>query len=124
MKDELIYCSDLTALKIQLKDDGFYDEESGSYTVNHTLVPLKYNGNKSLSYVRNCVLDLNEYIMLESLGSYDECFGNIEKDNKYKSVYPYDVPIKYADKDGVEQEYMRPKKIGVFAWVRNIEVPI
>ena len=33
----------------------------------------------------------------------------------YKSVYAYDVPVTYADEEGIEQSFMLPEKIGVFA---------
>ena len=115
MSDTLIYCSDLTALKTQLKADGYYDEESGSYTVNHTITPLKYNGNTSLSYCRGFALDLDVYTMLEDLGDYDVMFADVNKHNLYKSVYPYDVPIEYLDENNLIQLYNLPKKIGSFA---------
>ena len=112
--DKLIYCNDLEQLKTKLTENGYYDEESNSFTVNNTLTPLKYEGNTSLSYVRNCVLDLEVFTMLEDLGDYDEMFANEDSHSKYKSVYPYDVPVVYTDEDGTEKEYMRPEKIGVF----------
>ena len=115
--DKIIYCSDLVALKAQLKADGYYDEESGSYTVNYTLTPLKYNGNTSLSYVRGFSLDLSVYTMLEDLGDYESILlpENSGKLEKYKSVYPYDTPIEYIDEDGITQTYLPPFKIGEFA---------
>ena len=115
MKDTLLYCSDLKALKEQLRADGYYDEESGTYTVNHTLTPLQYKDNTSLSYVRNNVLDMDKYPMLEDLGGYDEMEANQDARAKYLSVYDYETPITYIDEDGTEKEYYRPKKIGVFA---------
>ena len=113
--DTLIYCSDLTALKKQLKADGYYDEESGSYTVNNTLTPLQYGDNTSLSYVRNNVLDMSKYPMLEDLGSYEQMESNPDARAKYLSVYDYETPISYIDEDGNTQEYYKPKKIGSFA---------
>ena len=116
-QDKLIYCSDLVALKAQLKADGYYDEESGSYTINHTLTPLKYNGNTSLSYVRGFSLDLSVYTMLEDLGDYTTIIeaGNEDKLAKYKSVYDYETPVEYIDEDGNIQTYLPPFKIGEFA---------
>ena len=114
-KTELLYCSDLGALKEMLKEDGYYDEESGSYNVNHTLTPLKHKDNTSLSYVMNCSLDLEKYTMLESLGDYPEMFADEAKHDLYKSVYPYDEAKTYLDEDGVEQSYMVSKYIGKFA---------
>ena len=115
MKDTLLYCSDLTALKEQLKADGYYDEESDTYTVNHTLTPLRYKDNTSLSYVRNNTLDMTKYPMLEDLGDYDEMEADGDKRAKYLSVYNYETPIKYIDEDGTEKKYYLPKKLGVFA---------
>jgi len=114
-KDTLIYCSDLTALKTQLKADGYYDEESGSYTVNNTLTPLQYGDNTSLSYVRNNVLDMSKYPMLEDLGSYEQMEANPDARAKYLSVYDYETPVSYVDEEGNSQEYYKPKKIGSFA---------
>ena len=113
--DTLIYCSDLTALKTQLQADGYYDAKSGTYTVNHTLTPLQYNGNTSLSYVRNNALDMSKYPMLEDLGDYASMEANPKARAKYLSVYDYETPVKYTDENGVVQTYNKPKKIGVFA---------
>jgi hypothetical protein len=127
---ELIYCNDLEAFKIALTANGFYDEESDSFVVNHSITPIKkkeIDGKvHSLSYVMNCVLPIGEvtdedgntsvpYPTLESLGDYEEMFADEDKHNKYKLVHPYDQPIVYTDEDGNEQSYMLPKKIGVFA---------
>jgi len=113
--DTLIYCSDLIALKEQLKADGYYDEESGAYTVNNTLTPLKYGDNTTLSYVRDNTLDMNKYQMLEDLGDYNEMENNPDTREKYLSVYDYETPISYVDENGDTQEYYLPPKIGVFA---------
>ena len=117
MEDKIIYCSDLAALKEQLKADGYYDEELGTYTVNHSLTPVVKNGNTSLSYVRGFVLDLNEYTMLEDLGDYESIVlpENSDKLAKYKSVYDYETPIEFTDEEGVTHTYIRPFKIGEFA---------
>ena len=116
MSDKIIYCSDLTALKEQLKADGYYDEESGQYTVNHTLTPLQYNGNTSLSYARGFALDLSVYTMLEDLGTYESILlpDNSDKLDKYKSVYDYETPVEYTDENGEVQTYTKPFKIGEF----------
>ncbi len=116
-QDKLIYCSDLLALKKQLKADGYYDEESGTYTVNQTLTPLKYKDNTSLSYVRGFSLDLSVYIMLEDLGSYESILldDNSDKLDLYKGIYPFDTPIEYKDDNGDTQTYLPPFKIGSFA---------
>ncbi len=113
--DKIIYCSDLEALKAKLKENGFYDDESDSYNTKDTLTPLKYNGNTSLSYVRGFTLDLAVYTMLEDLGDYETMFADEAKHAKYKSVYPYDVPVTYMDENNVEQSYNLPEKIGIFA---------
>ena len=115
--DKIIYCSDLTVLKEKLKAEGYYDEESGTYTVNHTLTPIVKKDNTSLSYVRNFALDLNEYTMLEDLGTYESIIlpENSDKLEKYKSVYDYGTPIEYTDENGDVQVYKKPFKIGDFA---------
>lgn len=115
--DKIIYCNDLTALKEKLIADGYYDEESGAYTVNHTLTPIVKKDNTSLSYVRNFALDLNEYTMLEDLGTYETIVldENSDKLDKYKSVYDYETPVEYTDENGDVQVYMKPFKIGDFA---------
>ena len=117
--DKIIYCNDLEALKTKLKADGYYDEESDSYTTNQTLTPIVKktvnNITLSLSYVRGFCLDLAEYTMLEDLGSYDDILADTAKLDKYKSVYDYETPIQYTDENGDTQTYTRPFKIGVFA---------
>ena len=117
MEDKIIYCNDLQALKGKLKEDGYYDEESGTYTLNHTLTPLQYKDNTSLSYCRGFSLDLDEYTMLEDLGTYESILldGNSDKLDKYKSVYDYEKVIEYTDDEGNTQSYTKPFKIGEFA---------
>ena len=117
LNDKIIYCNDLQALKDKLKEDGFYNEESGTYTLNHTLTPLKYKDNTSLSYCRGFSLDLDMYTMLEDLGTYESILlpENSDKSDKYKSVYDYEKVIEYTDEDGAEHTYTRPFKIGEFA---------
>jgi len=115
--DSIIYCNDLQALKDKLIADGYYDEESGTYTLNHTLTPLQYKDNTSLSYCRGFSLDLDEYTMLEDLGTYESILldGNSDKLDKYKSVYDYEKVIEYTDDEGNTQSYTKPFKIGEFA---------
>jgi len=113
--DSVIYCNDLIALKAKLTEDGYYDEESNSYSVNHTLTPIVKNGNKTLSYVRDMALDLTEYPMLENLGSYDDIEGDAAKLATYKSVYDYEAIIEFTDEDGDIHTQSKPFKIGEFA---------
>lgn len=115
MKDEIIYCNDLEALKAKLVADGYYNEGSKTFTVNHSFTPIVTTNNESLSYVRDNMLDLSEYTMLESLGDYSELEANLDSLAKYKAVYTYDVPIEYLDENGTTQTYIRPFKIGEFA---------
>ena len=112
--DKVMYCNDLAGLKIRLAKDGYYDVESDTYSTPGNLTPIKYNGNTTLSYTRNCTLDLGEYIELEDLGTYDEVFADSAKDAKYKSVYDYTEKIEYTDEDGVVQSYYPSKKIAMF----------
>ena len=117
MQDKIIYCSDLKALKEQLKADGHYVEETDSYSVNHTLTPIVKKDNTSLSYVRGFALDLDTYIMLEDLGDYETILlpENVDKLAKYKSLWDYEEEIITVDEDGNEYTYKRPFKIGSFA---------
>lgn len=113
--DKLIYCNDLDALKEKLKKDGYYDEELKRYIVPYFPLPIRKNGNTSLTLAKKFTLDLDEYQMLEDLGTYEDMLADDAKHAKYKSVYPYDVPIEYTDENGDKQTYMRPFKIGEFA---------
>ena len=116
MKDEIIYCSNIEQLKLELINNGFYDEESNSFTHGNNLTPIKRNvSGASLSLVRDNKLNLDDFPSLTNLGTYDEVFADIAKDDLYKSVYPYDIPISYVDEDGVIQTRYLPKYIGVFA---------
>ncbi len=115
MKDAIIYCSDLEQLKVQLKADGKYDEETGTYTSDCSITPIKYEGNTTLSYTRDFNLDLDVYTMLQNLGNYDEMEADEVSRGLYLSVYDYETPVEYIDEEGVTQSYMLPKKIGTFA---------
>lgn len=94
------------------------DEETGdkSWTIQTTPVVKSDVGSLAMS-----ILDSQELEFIESmttitnLGTYTELFANEESHALYKSVYDYETPITYIDEDGVEQSYMRPKKIGEFA---------
>ena len=91
-------------------------DEDGNVTLIHT--PLVKNENGSLAYSMLSAEQVEMGEQLETivaLGDYEEMFNNEEAHAIYKSVYPYDVPVTYIDEDGNEQEYYRPKKIGVFA---------
>lgn len=112
MTDKITYCADLIALKQELKDKGYFDEEDGTYTHGMTLTPIVFKDNCSLSLVRGDVVSLDN---LEILGTYDEIFADAAKHTKYKSVYPYDTPVEFTDENGELQTYMRPKILGVFA---------
>ena len=116
MEDKLIFCSDIEALKRKLVEDGFYDEETKSFQTGCTLTPIKKQGEKSLSLARELKLDLKEYTMLEDIGTYESILleENKEQLDKYKSVYPYDVPVVTRDEVGNKTEHYRPFKIGVF----------
>jgi len=115
MIDKIIYCNDLEALKTKLKEDGYYSEESSSYNLPHTITPIKYKDNTSLSLVRDCCLDLSVYTMLEDLGTYDDVFSDDAKCDKYKSVWDFEEDLIGKNEDGSEYIYHRPKKIGAFA---------
>jgi len=114
MRDIVIYCSDIEQLKQELLDNKMIDED-GNYTHGNTLTPIKYSGVKTLSLVRDNKLDLDKFPSLTNLGTYEEMFSDDVAHGLYKSVYPYDVPVTYIDEDEIEQSYMMPKKIGVFA---------
>lgn len=114
MKDEIFYCSDIEQLKQELVANEMMDKE-GNFIHGNTLTPIKYNGIKTLSLVRDNKLDLALFPSLTNLGTYDNLFANEESLALYKSVYPYDVPIEYTDEDRATQSYLRPQKIGVFA---------
>ena len=117
--DEIILCSDLEAFKVALTENGHYDAENDTFTVNPNLTPIVHaivgTVVKSLSYVRNNELDLTLYPMIESLGDYDNLTEGSMNLELYKSVYPYHIPIEYTDEDGTVRTYSRPFKIGVFA---------
>jgi len=114
MIDKVFYCSDIEQLKKELIDNEMVDED-GNYTHGNTLTPIKNNGVKTLSLVRDNKLDLAKFSSLTNLGTYEEMFADDVSHGLYKSVYAYDVPITYIDDNGVEQSYMMPQKIGVFA---------
>ena len=118
MQKQVIYCSDLEALKVQLDADGHYEKDSNSYTLKHTLTRIKKKeiGGvvHSLCYVGNCVLNLDDYPMLQSLGDYEEMFADETAHNIYKSVYDYETPEVYTDEEGIEHTRTLPTKIGEF----------
>ena len=115
--DNILYCDDLPALKAKLLADGFYDAESKSYSVPHSITPIHYDdkGIKSITLVRDNVLPLEEYPMLINLGTYAEIFADPTKDALYQSVWDYTSVLSYTDDEGNTTRYNRPKRIGVFA---------
>ena len=93
-------------------------DEDGNVTTAIQTTPIvkSENGTLALSILTDDeIAFIGTMTTIESLGTYEEMFANPEALAKYKSVYPYDVPIAYIDEDGVERSYMRPEKIGVFA---------
>ena len=112
------YCKDIEKLKEELVEKGFYDEESETFNIpNVDRTPVQYgdDGKSTLSFVQGDLAQLEALDTIVLLGTYEEIFADADKDSMYKSVYPYDVPITYVDEEGVEQSYLRPKKIGLFA---------
>ena len=94
------------------------DEETGkkSWTIQTTPVVKSDNGTLAMSILGAQELEFIESMTtIQNLGTYEQLFANEESHALYKSIYPYDEPLVYTDEDGVEQSYMRPKKIGVFA---------
>lgn len=94
------------------------DEETGKKSSRVFTTPVVKNeaGSLALSMLTSEELAiLDGMTTIESLGTYEEMFADEEAHNRYKSVYPYHIPIEYVDEEGVTQSYMRPKKIGEFA---------
>ena len=114
MNNRIIYCSDVTALKNKLVEDGYFDEEAQSFQTGCTLTPIKHKNGKSLSVARHLKLDLKEYTMLEDFGTYDELFSNPTNLAKYKEVWDYEKEHISTNMDGTTSVYKKPKKIGRF----------
>lgn len=111
-RDTLILCNDLVAFKELLRENGLFDEESQTYTTGSTITPIVYDeDNKSLSYTRNFNLSLEDYLMLEDLGDYEQMKANPDALAKYKSVYDYDQTIELEDNTIIKV----PFEIGRFA---------
>jgi len=119
MRDQIIYCSDLAAFRTRLKDLGYAEEVEGElvYNLPHAITPVLYKENESMALVRDCVLNLDEFDMLESLGDYDSIVldENSDKLDKYKSIHNYETEYTYEDEDGTTHTYTKPFKIGAFA---------
>lgn len=112
--DKLIYCNNLEALKLMLTEDWYFEEESGAFNVPHSITPIKHNlTGQSLSLVRNNVLDLDKYTMLEDLWTYEEMFANEAAHTKYKSVYDY-TPYDSVDENWETITVTPSKYIGEF----------
>ena len=122
MTDLITYCTDSTALALEVAEkypEKLTENEDGSYNFNITKIPTVRKDNLTLCLVRCATTEdenmLRSLTALEVLGTYDEVFASPLLDAKYKSVYPYDVPIEYTDENNTIQSYSRPKKIGGFA---------
>ena len=103
-KDQIMFTKEWTKVKAELeKDEGYFE-------LTHT--PFMHTGEFAVSLIRGSV---PTDPLVEMLGDYSEVFSDPVKDAKYKSAYPYDVPIDYVDEEGKPQQYMRPKRIGEFA---------
>jgi len=112
--DSYIYCSNIEQLKQELKDEGFYDVETNTYT-HRNLLHLKKNENgASLGFIRNNKLDLDKFPSLTDFGNKEEILANEANHTLYKSVHPYDVPEVWTDKDNVEHTRTLPFEFGAF----------
>jgi len=95
------------------------DEDGNIQGINLVHTPLQKNKDgHTLAYsmVDDKTFEvINSLDSVENLGDYDEMEADEDKRAKYLSVYDYETPIIYIDDDGIEKEYYRPKKLGVFA---------
>jgi len=119
MKDLVTYCADSTAL-VQEVGEKFPELLTEEFDFSVTKIPTyKCATGETVCLVRCIDADdetkLRSLTTLEVLGTYDEVFADPLLDAKYKSVYPYDVPVTYTDDEGVEKSYTRPNRIGAFA---------
>lgn len=122
--DKLIICHDLNGLKVLLTEKGFFNEDANDFIIDHLIFPIKKNGNKTITVVRDCVFNLADYPMLEDIGTYDDVFKDENPNDefapapsgtnleKYQSIYPYHIPIKGTDSDGNTYEYYLKKYFG------------
>lgn len=121
MNKVITYTTDIPAFMAELEAMAptyvITDEDGNkTSTIGTTPVVKNENGSLALSMVSDDELAfLAAMTTIESLGTYEEMFANPDALAKYKSVYPYDVPVTYTDEDGGEVSYMRPEKIGEFA---------
>ena len=134
MKTTLTYVADTKAFMDEVRERYpeliKYDEQGNEdgVSIRHLALRRNEQGN-TLTY---SLLTQKQYDMIvgdtledgtvieplttiEVLGDYDAMFADAEAHEKYKSVYPYHVPLTYMDEDDVEQKYYMPKQLGVFA---------
>jgi len=133
--DKITYSPDTSLIipEVELKfPEYIIIDEDGNKTLPIIGTPLIKNGKASLSYTRdrvngNVYKVLSQLDSLEVLGSYEEVFADEEKHDKYKSVYPYHIPVEYEEindepqsifapkAEPVIKTYLRPQKLGSFA---------
>ncbi len=121
MNDLISYCQDIEALRTELTDRGYVDDETGepvfplpNRTPNQQRMPPK-----SITLLR-CVTDDDETLLhsstsLEILGTYDDVFADPVKYLTYSSAYPHDPYTIIDPETGEEITITPPKKFGVFA---------
>jgi len=114
VKDTEAYMKELEAMApsyIATGEDGVK-----SSSIQHTPTVRNQNGSLALSAISDYEVSLiSTMTTIENLGTYEELFASPDNLSKYKSVYPYDVPLSYVDDEGNTVEYYLPEKIGVFA---------
>lgn len=121
MKDLISYCPDIEALRTELTDRGYVEEETKEpvFPLGNVTPTQKSNNPVTIKLVR-CVTDedvelLNSFDSLEILGTYDEVFSDDEKYAKYSSAYPHDEYTTTYQDTGEEITVTPPKKFGVFS---------
>lgn len=93
----------------------FKDETGKIYDSAIQTTPIKKSIKGTLAMCKLTDKELvlaNKMRTIKVLGTYDEIFADVELDNIYKSVYPYDKPLIGVDDEGNDYEYYRPRKIG------------
>jgi hypothetical protein len=97
------------------------DKNTGKKTWKIQTTPVVHskNGTLAMSILTDEQVDFIKTKMstIKILGTYDEIFADTGEDgilDIYKSVYDWETPIVYTDKNGDKKSYIRPKKIGEF----------
>ena len=119
-KDLLTYCPNIMALRLELVECGFVDDNGEPVFPLENKTPTQNRNKPVTASLVRCLSDsdvelLNSFESLEVLGTKEEVDADPEKTAKYESAYSRE-PVVYVDSETGERfTHTPPKWHGAFA---------